>query len=142
MSLTPVTFPCGSFLQRTPVAWCLTKRLWNPMLAAETWVGCGNLCRLWKLRSFRSCLNKILKQTTVISVVRKSCQKLLFKLKYNDLISEVDEMSGKRRLRGCIGKCRFGAQHTPTVKVLHVLMQPKLCHCFSIHVLRCFRQNI
>ena len=95
MSLTPVTCPCGSFLERTPVAWCLTKQLWNPVLVAKTWVSCGNLYRLRKLRSFRSCLNKILNQTKVISVVRKPCQKLVLKLKYNDLINLVDKMSGK-----------------------------------------------
>ena len=135
MYTSPVAFPCGSFLHRTPVAWCLTKRLRNPVSAAETWVSCGNLCRLRKVRSFRSCLNKILNQKTVISVVRKPCQKLVFKLKYNDLINVVDEMSGKRRLRGCMGRCKFEAQHSPTVKVLHVLMQQKLSYFPSIHML-------
>lgn len=36
------------------------------------------------------------------------------------------EMSRKRLLGGWVNECRFEAQHTPTVKVLHVLMQPKL----------------
>jgi len=36
--------PCGRFFHWTLVAWCLTKRLRNPVLAAETCVGCGIRC--------------------------------------------------------------------------------------------------
>ena len=41
------------------------------------------------------------------------------------------EMSRKRLLGGWVNECRFEAQHTPTVKVLHVLMQPKLVIVFQ-----------
>ena len=51
-------------------------------------------------------------------------------------------MSRKRLLGGWVNECRFEAQHTPTMKVLHILMQPKLCHDFLVHMLRCLCQDI
>ena len=61
-------------------------------MAAESCAGCRILGRLRKpvsaaeTEKLSQLSEKIINQTTVISVVRKSCQKLLFKLKYNDLI--------------------------------------------------------
>jgi len=49
-------------------------------MAAETIAGCGNLCWLGKLTSFRSCLNKNLNQTRVINIVRKPFHKLFLDL--------------------------------------------------------------
>ena len=37
--------------------------------------------------------------------------KAIFKLKYNDLINLVDEVSGKRRMRGCIGRKEWKEIH-------------------------------
>ena len=52
------------------------------------------------------------------------------------------EVNGEKLLGGQVNECKVEAQHTPTARVLHVLMQPKFYHNLSVHMFGCLCQDI